>query len=350
MRWQLIAVLMIAGSVARGAVAADTPALSGYGSYVNSIRSIEFHSKFKDRNADSLVFTNSLSQDWKIDFVGKRKWCVTDKPTSPNSLTSRFFGSKTYAEQLIVPDQSIELSVNARNDQAEWCMADLMTPGNHWESSQAQLLYLSYPFGYIKTGSNSHQKILDVLRSDDVKSMTAENAGSLVVLKCTTSVYEIVLTLDPEKGWMPTKIDVSRVAPTTGPYQLTLAKYVVQESSQHDGVWLPDTFDCREETSGGVRVAKPGFHISKNIFGMDVVWMDEQDRINKVPGDTIQVPACKSYAEVALTNIKFNKVTDDDFRLRAKTPDGLKVSFDEPVPGEYEWQNGKIVPKKPASH
>ena len=51
--------------------AADAPVITNYEKYVASIRSAAFHSQFDDRLAEEKTFTNTLHEDWKIDFIGK---------------------------------------------------------------------------------------------------------------------------------------------------------------------------------------------------------------------------------------------------------------------------------------
>jgi hypothetical protein len=341
MRCPWILALAIGGCFVRVGFAADEPAITHYEEYVRSISSIAFHSKFSDRLAESKTFTNTLSQDWKLDFVNKRKWCTTDKPTSKNRLPSKISSADLYSEQLVKPDQDVELSVNPRTDRAEVCCAFLTAPANVWESNQAGLSYLANPFGYLQTGGN-YQNLVSLLRSDDVKDIAVKQTGPQTFLKCVTSVYEVSWWLNPEKGWMPEQIECKRLAATTDSNQLVYSKYVVKKASQHDGIWLPDSFTCQEKYSAGVHHLPPDMRVRKGIDGKYVYWTTSD---KNAPGDTtIQVPASSVFAEVAISEVKVNRITDDDFHLHAIIPDGLQVSMQDDIHEKYHWQEGKIVP------
>jgi hypothetical protein len=50
-------------------------------------------------------------------------------------------------------------------------------------------------------------------------------------------------------------------------------------------------------------------------------------------------------AEVAIQDVKLNQATDDDFKLKADVPNGVKVSMQDDFNLDYVWQDGQAVPK-----
>jgi hypothetical protein len=319
--------------------AADAPVMANYEKYVASIRSATFHSRFDDRLAEQKTFTNTLHQDWKIDFVGKRRWVVTNKPPYGSPRDPQNPMAHLYSETLIGPGKELEIEVDPANNQGEVCTAYLTVPANYWENCHGGFGYLAYPFGYLETGKG-YLNIASLLRSKQVKSASTEKSGKFVVQKCATPVYEVTLKLSPEKGWMPEQIECKRIAKQAEAQQLIYSKYTVDKSSQHEGIWLPDAFSCEAKVSGGTVQLRDEERVE--IVDGEEVYHAVEDK-NAPGGRTVERKACEVVAKVSLSDVKLNAVTDDDFRLQAKTPDGLRVSMQDARDDSYEWRDGKIM-------
>jgi hypothetical protein len=298
-------------------------ALISYQNYLKSIQNVSFHSRFQDRIAEqSDVFTNTLSQDWKVDFEGKRLWRTSNKPVDR--------AGPAYSEQLITANSVLEISVDPKTLRAQVCTSYLEIPKDYWER-RTGFLYLSFPFGYLQTGPE-YQYVPAMLKNAVLKEVDA----SAVELSSKTTEYELSIWLVPSKGWMPQRMEYSRLAPTERADQIRHALYTVDKSSSHDGIWLPDSFHCE-----CVSAARP-HRLTPNIRIRDGV-RDSAATNDGQGAAVIEEPKMSLVAEVSVSAIKPNCLLDDDFQLQATVPDGLDVWMQDARDLRFVWRDGKII-------
>lgn len=317
---------------------APTPeaAFNSYKTYLEGIRSLSFHSHFRDRIADkSDVFTNALSQDWKIDFEGRRLWATTRRVIEHPTTAADKAQPTQYNESSVTSVAVRHISVNA-DKAAVGFISYLQTPQDYWET-ETGLGYLSYPFGYLKDG-RKYQYIPNMIEyaSKNVSSKN-ERGASLVVLACKTGEYEFSIRLNPGKGWMAEEIEFTRTATTGEGGRPDHCLYTVENSSNHGGVWLPSSYRCRESQPAARR------KLPKNARVVDGKFVTV---VGDVKGgkDFIETPKSTLIAEVALSDIHLSPLRDSDFRLQTPIPDGTKVSMQDADHLEFLWLGGKIVP------
>src|ERR1700704_6197164 len=106
MRCMLVLFFAACAFMVSDAGAADAPVMTNYERYVASIRSAAFHSRFDDRLAEEKTFTNTLHEDWKIDFIGKRRWAATNKPPNGKPRDPHYSMAHLYSESLIGPGKN----------------------------------------------------------------------------------------------------------------------------------------------------------------------------------------------------------------------------------------------------
>jgi hypothetical protein len=312
-------------------------AFHSYEAYLKSIRNLSFHSHFRDRVAEkSDVFTNALSQEWKIDLEGKRLRVTTRRASTDSKTDSGEAWVKQYNEALVTPLATHEISVDADGATVTGFISYIETPNNYWETKTG-FGYLSYPFGYFQDG-REYRYIPDMIEGAS-KSVASENeeGSSLVVLTCETEEYEFHIRLDPAKGWMADRIEFARGAPTGEAARPDYYLYTVERASDQGGVWLPDLYHCR--------VSRPaGRHkLPKNVRIVDGKYIIVAGSA-EMGADTVEKPKSTLIAEVTLSDVDLSPLRDSDFQLQTNIPDGTRVSMQDAHHLEFIWRDGKIVP------
>jgi hypothetical protein len=302
--------------------------------YLHSIHSVSFHSQFRDRQAEDRDFTNTLSQDWKVDFDGKRLWRTTNKPIAGVKPIPANGLAGLYSEQLMTPARVIEVEVDPITQRAQICTSYLATPQDYW-AYRTGFLYLAYPFGYLEIGPG-YDHVTNLLANASLE----DDGKSLIVLSGKTPDYELRISLAPYKGWMPERMEYSRVAPTKDSDEITHSLYSVDKSSCVDGVWLPVSYHCKTEYAAGPHHLPPNLRVQMNR----IIEVDSSDNKNGQGIAVINQPKRSLVAEVTLSDVNLNHVTDDDFCLQATVPNGLKVSMQDAQRGHFVWLDGKVYP------
>ena len=311
-------------------------AFESYEEYLRSIRSISFRSGFQDRNAEkSDVFTNALSEDWRIDFEGRRMRrttrAVIDNPVTESDKRR----VSTYFEALLTPRVQYGISAHVDTKTAHAVTSYLEIPKDYWQT-QTGFGYLSYPFGYLKDG-REYRYIPDMIREASKRAVHEEGESSaLVVLASETEEYELSIGLDPSKGWFAERIEFTRTTPAEDAARPEYCLYTVEHSSNHGGVWLPDLYHCRisrragkHKLSGGVRV----------VDGAFVVVTGDAE----IGTDTVDKSKSTLIAEVTLSDIDLGPLSDSDFQLQTTIPNGTEVSMQDAHHLDFVWRDGEVV-------
>jgi beta-lactamase regulating signal transducer with metallopeptidase domain len=319
------------GQADRDAVTPEVAARS-YENYLKTVQSVSFHSSFKDRNAEkSDVYTNSLSQNWWIDFKGRRLRRIT-KRLNPNTGKTVVGPRAALNETLLTPKKYYQISADPDTFTAKAFTGYLHEPGDYWKTDMG-LLYLSYPFGYFQDGRQ------DRYIPEMFQNMSVEEDGSpLVVLSCKTKECELKIRLDRSKGWMANRIEYSRTVLSKDPYRPNYFLYTVDHASNHDGVWIPDSFRCevsrpegKEKLLGDLRVVDGKFIIASGGADIGV--------------DFIEKEKSTLIAEVTLSDIRIAALDDFNFQLQTIVPDGMEVHMQDARQSEFRWLGGKVVPE-----
>jgi hypothetical protein len=304
----------------------DNDSLVGkYENYVNLIRNISFHSQFQDRVAEtSDSFTNTLTHNWKIDLVGKRVWRMTGSASKHTDSATPMA-----AEFLLTPDDTFRVKVELDSMKATRLTSYNEVPSAYWQHMPG-FLYLSFPIGYIdRHGDSGYERIADLL-----VNAQAQEAGDTLTISSKTVDYELIITLVPSKGFMPERIQYVGLSLDGKVNKLQSSEYRVESSKLIDGVWIPDAFNCKSRIVEGERKLPKGVKI---IDGKVVQTQSDEQQSVRDKGMTV-------VAEVHLSNLSLNNLVDDDFRLRAKIDNGLKVSMQDALHLKYKWQDGEVVP------
>jgi hypothetical protein len=312
-------------------------ALGSYENYLRSVRSISFHSEFRDRNAaKSNVFANGLSQKWKIDFEGRRLRMITQRVVENPKTGSDRARTSQYNESLITSGALQQISVNADGVTVHGFTSYLNSPKDYWKNHLG-LLYLSYPFGYLQDG-REYRHVPDLIRraSRKVVSQRGESC-SLVVLTCETEEYALSIQLDPSKGWMADRLEFERTVSPKGDIRPDYCLYAVDRSSDHGGVWLPDLYHCKVSEPAGRQ------KLPENIRIVDgkIIIVPKGSRVGT---DAIERPKATLIAEVTLSDVDLSPLHDSDFQLQTNIPNGTRVSMQDALHLEFVWRDGKIVP------
>ena len=327
----LLLILIVCATNPRVANSAETElqqAVTGYAEYLSKIRSVSFKSVFKDKFKASEKYTNSLAQDWVVDFPGRRLWRRTQKAPVDGNVP----GNLSFSEQLMSPTHLYQASLRADKGNA-WVMTGYRdVPQDYW-AAQTGFIYLSFPFGCLQ--DDSLKFIPDLLVNP---SMTTQ--GDAVVLTGgVTGEYQLTVELSRSKGWMPLRVDFTRQE-THGKHMLLKSTYLVDESQQIDGIWFPVAYRCTTEQSAGLQQLPPGIRVKD---GVTTFQSDKNGNPRGIYFDKRE--AMSIVAEVAIQDVKLNQATDDDFKLKADVPNGVKVSMQDDRNLDYVWQDGQAVPK-----
>lgn len=310
---------------------------SSYKTYLKSKGHVSFRSHFRDRAAEkSDDLTNALSQEWKIDFEGRRLWVTTRRVIEDPKTKSDKAQATQYGESSVNSIATCHISVDADKATVTGFMSYLQTPKDYWET-ETGLGYLSYPFGYLKDGPR-YRFIPDMIE-DASKSVSSKNEGraSLVVLTCKTGEYEFNIRLNHAKGWMAEQIEFTRIAPTGEGGRPDYCLYTVENSSDHGGVWLPGLYRCRVSQPAGPHKLPKGARVVDGVI--EIVAGDA-----KVGKDSIETPKSTLIAEVALSDIDLSPLRESDLQLQTAIPDGTRVSMLDAGHLAFMWRGGKIVP------
>lgn len=314
--------------VARSGEVELQQAVTGFANYLRGIRSASFKSVFKDKFVTSEKYTNSLAQEWIIDFEGRRLWRRTQKSpvdgTVPDNLC--------LSEQLMSPTRLDEVSLQSESGDAETMMGYLNVPQDYW-TAETGFLYLSFPFGYLQ--DDSLKFIPELLVNPSLKTQ----GDSVVLSGGVAGAYRITVELSPSKNWMPLRVDFVRPE-TRGKHELVGSSYVVDESQQIDGIWFPVAYRCTTAVSAGLQQLPPGVRVENGVHSMQV---DEDG--NPCGIFFTEQEAASIAAEVAVSDVKFNQATDDDFQLKAKVPNGTTVWLQDVHNVDYVWRDGQAVPR-----
>lgn len=317
---------------------APTPeeAFNSYEAYLNGIRNVSLDAQFSDRVTEKNdTSTNTLSQKWRIDFEGKRLWNTTRKVIeNPKTGSDRAQASR-YNESLVTPNADHQISVDANKATVMGFGSYLNVPKDYWK--RLGFGYLSYPFGYIKEG-REYKYIPDMIRKAPKKIVSEEgNASSLVVLACETEDYALNIGLDPSKGWMAERIELKRIASANDELRPDYCLYTVEHSSDHGGVWLPDSYHCEVSRPAGRQ------KLPDNVRMVDgKLIMVRGDA--KEGEDSIERGKATLIAEVTLSDIDLSPLRDSEFQLETNIPNGTKVSMQDAQHLEFVWRDGKAVP------
>jgi hypothetical protein len=305
--------------------------LASFNAYLASIQNASFSSRFKDRvSEESDAFTNMLTQDWKVDLAGRRLWRRT-RETARDSRGD--FGNalvSVHNETLLTPSKQHSISADPDTSVAGSFTAFLEPADDYWDK-QAGFLYLSYPLGYFRDGGQ-YQYIPDLVQNTFITSH-----GTMVSLSCQTDEYNLEIRLDSAKGWMPQKFEYTRIKSSMDPKRPDSFLYEVDSSSSHDGIWFADSYHCRTKNPSGERSLPPGLKV---VDG----------KLTIVPADTelgssaIKQPAQTLIAEVSISDLRFNSLSESDFRLQATIPNGLAVHMQDARHLKFAWLDGEIVP------
>jgi hypothetical protein len=303
-------------------------AVAGYESYLRGIRSASFSSVFKDKFASSDTYTNSLAQEWVIDFEGRRLWRRTQRA----SLDGSALADLSVSETLTSPTRRYEVSLQSGTGRVRSMTAHRSIPKNYW-ATETGFLYLCYPFGYLE--DDSLKFIPDLLVNPSVTT----KQGKVVLTGGVPGDYRITVELSKSKGWMPLRVDWVRLE-RQGKHELVASSYVIDESRQVDGIWFPVDYHCTAEHSAGARQLPPGIRVEN---GITTLQLNEDG--SPFGNHYEQCSEMSLVAEVAITNVEFNRATENDLELRADIPNGTKVWMQDDLNQEYVWENGQAMPR-----
>ncbi|MCA9259526.1 MAG: M56 family metallopeptidase [Planctomycetales bacterium] len=305
-------------------------ALNGYSTYLCSIRSASFTSIFKDQiKEESDTFTNSLAQDWSVDFERHLMWRQTKKVSIGDSIVPANFA---VSEQLKSPGRFYEVSQEPDSGNIVAMTGYLEVPKDYW-TTKTGFLYMSAPFGFL---DDKPMKSIPALL---IEPSVAIQGDSIVLTGGVVGEYEIKMQLSRSKGWMAERIDFVRTA-IPGRPQVVKSSYIVDESKEFDGIWFPIAYHCTIESSAGSEKLPSGVRIKNGVVTMQL------DKDGKPSGSSFtNRPAATLIAEVTLQNVVLNKATDKDFNLRADVPNGTRVWLQDAINLDYMWLDGKAVPR-----
>ncbi|QDT43399.1 hypothetical protein Pan241w_34990 [Gimesia alba] len=311
-------------------------ALSGrnlYLNYLDQIHQISFTNQNRDRIAeDGDVFTNVISQKWKIDFDKKQVWNVVTKmigdPQKPNQMKPAPVSSETLLGSALYYSIGVKRDTNT----AQSFVSYLEPTKPLWKESVGWG-YLAPVFGYLQDG-NQYLSISDLL----LDQTEVKQSGGVTELTCETEAYRLNIRLaTSSKGGMPEQISFTRTKPGENE-TLKSMLYTVEQSTEQSGIWLPVKYQCKVETFNQQHQLPKGVRVINGAF---VVVSEE----NSEGEDSIDVPAATLVAEVTLTDIHLDEFSDNEFQIQAKVPNGLGVTMQDAQHLQYAWLDGKIVPK-----
>ena len=217
--------------------------------------------------------------------------------------------------------------------------AFVTAPADCWENRNG-LGHAGFPCSFFWNGDRS-RPLLEWLDHPSVRM-----DRTAVVLSTKSSQFELSLWLDPAKGWMPERLEYTRLAPAAGPAQYARCSYTVTKASLHDGVWWPDSYRCQATIAGG-KYHAPHIDVAN---GVETYNPNSPGSIQTVAGGT-------ELAEISISEIKINSLGPDEIHFQASVPNGTRVSMQDAMHLHYVWMDGKIVPltselrstRKPAS-
>lgn len=308
-----------------------------YESSLKSIRGITFDSRCMDREAGQReLFTNGLSQKWKIDFEGKRLWRTTQALNDNIQTESSDRRARVYHEKLLTPDAMHQLTARIDTNVAESFTSYLEVPDDYWATGIGWS-YLAFPFGYLNDG-REYRYIPDMIRNAPKEVTAAEGDGSPgVVLACRLDECEFRVVLNPSKGWMAERIEFARTPSPGDPGRAERLVYSVARSSSHDGVWLPELYQCEISKPSGKRNLPARVRV---VDGALVVVPEGSE----MGANSIEIPERTVVAEVALSSIDVGPLSASDFQIQTVVPDGLEVHMQDAQHLFFAWREGGIVP------
>jgi len=322
------------GQADRDAITPEVAARS-YENHLKTVQSVSFHSNVKDRDAEkSDLYTNGLSQNWWIDFKGRRLRRITER-LDPSTGKIVDGPRAVLNETLLTPEKRYQISADPDTLTAKAFAGDLHATDDYWETNVG-LSYLSYPFGYFQDG-RQYRYIPDVFQNVSVE----EDGSSLVVLLCKMKECELKIRLDRSKGWMANRIEYSRTGLSKAASRLEYFLYTVDHASKHDGIWIPDSFRCEISKRAGKVKLLGDLRVVDVVDGRPVIVRGGAD----IGVDFMEIEKSRLIAEVTLSEVSIAELDDSDFQLQTTVPDGLQVHMQDARQSEFRWHDGKVVPE-----
>ncbi len=304
-----------------------------YQNYLDGIHQISFSAQNRDRvDEKGDVFTNVVSEKWKIDFVKKRVWRVASKMNGDPQKTDQLTPAPVYSETMLGTGIYNTIGVD-RNTNTAKSFTSFVEPSKNFWTKEIGWGYLAPMFGYIQNG-NRYLYIPDLL----LEQTEVKRADGVTELLCETEEYRLSIRLaTSSKAGMPEQIAYTRKM-SEGSGTIKSMLYTVERATVQAGIWLPLKFHCKVENYS--RQQK----LPKNVRMVEgkVVVMPQS---NIKGNDSIDIPAVTFVAEINLSDIHLNALSDNDFQFQAKVPNGLEVHMQDARHLKYAWLDGKIVPR-----
>ena len=145
---------------------------------------------------------------------------------------------------------------------------------------------------------------------------------------------------------MPNRVEYSRKKPGENPHRPDDSLYTVDHASKHNGVWFPDAFRCTiSSPEVKYKAPPPGARVGFARVGT-VVDPGKGANAEPVMPEVGSVLAEKSTLvyEIALSDIRIGGLTDSDFQLKTKVPDGMTVDVrPNEEQSKFKWRDGTVV-------
>lgn len=268
---------------------------------------------------------NRVAQRWKLILDERRMWRTSKRI---GKLPAGYRGN-VYSETLLGPEAIFSVNADDSTNVAELCTSYIHIPKDYWLTISG-LGEIGSPLCHVRH-LNAYHPLIPLLEADPNLSLVRETED-LITLSAKFQSATIQATLHTAKSFFPVRLHYRREQ--DGRMVQSMDYRVIESREIAPNVHFPTQFESRNfRASHKHRLPSNLRFVDGRIVGTT----------KNIGSDSIPKPESRTRAVVEIVNASVDSIAAEDLRLISERPDGLKVSMQDDLSKQYEWQGGEVL-------